>query len=63
MDANYDVSTLNESKNEWTARLINVLTPQIIYGFKSILNESIKTCSSRRENDKYLMTFQNLLAT
>jgi hypothetical protein len=61
MDANYDVSALNESKNEWTARLINVLTPQIIYGFKSILNESIKTCSSRRENDKYLMTFQNLL--
>ena len=61
MDANYDVSTLNESKNEWTARLINVLSPQIIHGLRSIFAEAVKTCNGRKELDKYLMTFQNML--
>jgi hypothetical protein len=61
MDANYDVSTLNESKNEWTARLVNVLSPQIIHGLRSIFAEAVKTCNGRNEIDKYLMTFQNML--
>ena len=61
MDANYDVSTLNESKNEWTARMINVLMPQIVHGLRSIFAEAVKTCNGRKEIDKYLMTFQNML--
>ena len=57
----YDVNTLVESKNEWCARLLNILTPQIILGFKSILSEAEKLCIENNEDSKYLMTFQNLL--
>ena len=35
----YDVNTLIESKNEWCARLLNILTPQIIIGFKSVFQK------------------------
>lgn len=57
----YDVNTLVESKNEWCARLLNILTPQIIVGFKSIFSEAEKLCIENNEESKYLMTFQNLL--
>ena len=57
----YDVNTLVESKNEWSARLLNILTPQIIVGFKSIFKEAQKLCNDNNEENKYLMTFQNLL--
>ena len=57
----YDVNTLVESKNEWSARLLNILTPQIIVGFKSIFKEAQKLCNDNNEDNKYLMTFQNLL--
>lgn len=58
----FNVSALHESKNEWCARLITILTPLVIDGYKSILDESIKLCNTNRENDKYLMTFQNLIS-
>jgi len=58
----FNVSALHESKNEWGSRLLTILTPLIIEGLKSILNESLKLCASNKENDKYLMTFQNLLS-
>ena len=58
----FNVSALHESKNEWGARLITILTPLLIDGYKSILNESIKLCKSNNEMDKYLMTFQNLIS-
>ena len=58
----YDVSNLYESKNEWAARLVNILTPAIIEGSRSIYNEAWKLCSDNEEEEKYLMTFQNLLA-
>jgi hypothetical protein len=38
------------------------LTPLIIEGFRSIFDESITLCKSNAEMDKYLMTFQNLIA-
>ena len=57
----YDVNTLIESKNEWCARLLNILTPQIIIGFKSVFQEAEKLCIENGEDSKYLMTFQNLL--
>lgn len=58
----FNVSALHESKNEWGARLVTLLTPLIIDGYKSILEESVKLCKENNENDKYLMTFQNLIS-
>ena len=58
----FNVSALHESKNEWSSRLVTILTPLIIDGYKSILDESIKLCKENEENDKYLMTFQNLIS-
>lgn len=58
----FNVSSLHESKNEWGARLLTILTPLIIEGLKSIFDESCKLCKDNHEMDKYLLTFQNLLA-
>lgn len=58
----YDVSNLYESKNEWASRLVNILTPAVIDGVRSIFNEAYKLCMDNDEEEKYLMTFQNLLA-
>ena len=58
----FNVSALHESKNEWGSRLVTLLTPLIIDGYKSILDESIKLCKDNNEMDKYLMTFQNLIS-
>jgi hypothetical protein len=58
----FNLSSLHESKNEWSARLVTILTPLIIDGYKSILDEAIKLCKENKENDKYLMTFQNFIS-
>jgi hypothetical protein len=57
----FNVSSLHESKNEWGARLLTIMTPLIIEGFKSIFEESYKLCKENEETNKYLMTFQNLI--
>lgn len=57
----YSVSSLQESRNEWCARLINILTPLVTEGVKSIFDESWKLCLENDEHEKYLMTFQNFL--
>lgn len=58
----FDVSALHESKNEWAARLVTILTPLVIDGYKSILDEAVKLCKDNGELDKYLMTFQNFIS-
>lgn len=58
----FSLSTLHESRNEWCARLVTILSPLIIDGYKSILDESIKLCKQNGEKDKYLMTFQNFIS-
>jgi hypothetical protein len=58
----YSSNTLSDSKNEWSIILMNYLTPHIIDGFRSIFNESVQLCTDNDEEEKYLMTFQNLLA-
>ena len=58
----FNVNALYESKNEWSSRLITIMTPLIIEGVRSIFEESIQLCSSNKEMDKYLMTFQNLIS-
>lgn len=57
----YSISSLIESKNEWCARLVTILTHCIVTGIKSIYDEAIKLCIDNEEENKYLMTFQNLL--
>ena len=58
----FNVSSLHESKNEWGSRLLTILTPLIIDGYKSILEEALKLCRENRESEKYLMTFQNFIS-
>ena len=57
----FDLSSIIESKNEWCARFVNILTPCMIQGIRSIFNEAYNMCIENDEEDKYLMTFQNLL--
>jgi hypothetical protein len=56
------ISNLHESRNEWCARLVSILTPLVQEGIKSIFNEAWKMCLDNDEVGKYLMTFQNLLS-
>ena len=58
----YNIPELNESKSEWSIRLVNILTPLIIEGVNSIFNEAWGLCKENDEGDKYLMTFQNFLS-
>ena len=58
----FNVTNLHESKNEWASRLVNILTPLVSEGFSSILEESYKLCVDNDEEEKYLMTFQNLIS-
>ena len=55
------MSNLHESRNEWAARLISILTPLIVEGINSIFYEAWKQCLETDEPNKYLMTFQNYL--
>jgi hypothetical protein len=57
----FTVANLHSSRDEWCARLVNILTPLIIEGLKSIFNEAWKISVDNDEASKYLMTFQNLL--
>jgi len=57
----YNPNTLSEAKSEYSERLVSILTPPIIQGFKSIFDEANKLCIDNDEDNKYLMTFQNFL--
>ena len=59
----YSINSLTESKNEWCARLVSILTGSINQGINSIFDEAEKLCRENDEMNKYLMTFQNLLST
>jgi hypothetical protein len=58
----FNVGSLHESKNEWGARLLTIMTPLIVEGLKSIFEEAHKLCRENNETDKYLMTFQNFIS-
>ena len=55
-------STLGGAKDEYAARFIHVLAPQMNKGIRDIFNEAVAVCSESGEQHKYLMTFQNFLA-
>jgi hypothetical protein len=57
----YNVNVLSEAKNEYSSRLMTILTPLVIEGIKSIFNEATQLCTDNDEDEKYLMTFQNFL--
>ena len=58
----YSIQSLTESKNEWSARLVSILSFNIIQGINSIYTEALRLCEANEEKNKYLMTFQNLLS-
>ena len=58
----FKLANLSEAKNEYCARLINILSPLILQGLKSLFNEAQDLCVKNDEHSKYLMTFQNFLA-
>ena len=45
----FNVSSLNESRNEWSSRLISILTPMIIDGYKSILILKLKLKNNKSD--------------
>lgn len=58
----YSMQSLVESKNEWVARLLDVLTGPMKDGLKAIFQEAEEIASENEEEDKYLMTFQTFLS-
>ena len=58
----FTTATLHESRNEYTSRLISILTPLIMEGYGSIFDEAWNLCKENDESEKYLMTFQNLIS-
>ena len=40
----YSIQSLTESKNEWSARLVSILSHNIIQGINSIYVEAIRLC-------------------
>lgn len=56
-----NLSCLTEAKNEYSARLVNILTPCIAEGVQSIFQEAWQLCHENDELTKYLITFQNFL--
>jgi hypothetical protein len=57
----FNATSLHESKNEWGARLVTLLTPLIVEGLRSVFDSSVDLCVKNHEESKVLMTFQNLL--
>ena len=57
----FNTSVLSEAKNEYSSRLVSILTIPVMEGFKSIFKEARELCTKNEEDSKYLMTFQNFL--
>jgi hypothetical protein len=49
-------------QEEYASRLFNFLVPQMLVGFKEMLDNATVVCDASGEPEKYLMTFQNYLA-
>jgi hypothetical protein len=58
----YNIGNLYEAKNEYCARLVNIMTPQIQKGIQSLFLEAKKLCFENEEESQYLVTFQNFLS-
>jgi hypothetical protein len=58
----FNLTTLNEARNEYCLELIGRLTPLVYQGILSIFEDAYQLCVQNDQVDKYLMTFQNYLA-
>ena len=58
----FDSGILSQAKNEYAARLVTILSPLVLEGIRSIYSEAVTLCKENDEDEKYLMTFQNLLS-
>jgi len=58
----FNLGNLNEARNEWSARLVNIVNPHVIDGFNAMFKEAYELCVENEEDEKYLMTFQNFLS-
>jgi hypothetical protein len=56
-----NLSCLTEAKNEYSARLVNILLPHFAEGIQSIFQEAWQLCHQNDELNRYLITFQNFL--
>ena len=61
MDDNH-VPTLQTSQQEWAIRLSRVIQPLLYEGIQAMFQEAVGICKQSDDEDKYLMTFQNILA-
>ena len=61
MDDNH-VPTLQTSQQEWAIRLSRVIHPLLYEGIQAMFQEAVGICKQSEEEDKYLMTFQNILS-
>lgn len=61
MDDNH-VPTLHDSQHEWAIRLTRIVQPLIYEGIHGMFQESVTICKQSEEDEKYLMTFQNILS-
>jgi hypothetical protein len=61
MDDN-NVPTLHDSQHEWAIRLTRIVQPLIYEGIHGMFQESVTICKQSEEDEKYLMTFQNILS-
>lgn len=59
----FNARSLQVSRDEYCARLLNLLTPVVMEGIQSIFKEAVQLCQANGEMEKYLMTFQNLLTS
>jgi hypothetical protein len=57
----FNLSSLTESRNEYSSLLLKKLTPLVVHGFNSMFEDTLKMCEENDEEEKYLMTFQNFL--
>ena len=46
----FNSNVLSEAKNEYSSRLVTILTPLIIEGIKSIFKEAYDLCNKNDEN-------------
>ena len=61
MDDN-NTPVLQSSQQEWAIRLSRVIHPLLYEGVQSMFKEAMTICKQSQEEDKYLMTFQNILS-
>ena len=48
----FNLGSLNESRNDWVSRLLNVMTPNIADGFKALFTDAYTLCLENEETEQ-----------